>query len=81
MVQEYCSYHSVQGRSDKERRQFDDRFSRQATSLLCEITSAAYALELTPLVDLGSRSIAKLIEGEATCGPAAAGQGPHCVVL
>lgn len=42
---------------------FDERFIRVDTNLLCELTSAADALDMRPLVDLASRAIAKMIEG------------------
>eukprot|EP00887_Chlorella_sp_A99_P005072 scaffold36.g5072.t1 len=51
MVLDYCRFHSVQGRSDKV-----------DTNQLCELTSAADALDMRPLVDLASRAIAKMIE-------------------
>ncbi|GAB4815697.1 hypothetical protein N2152v2_002743 [Parachlorella kessleri] len=65
MVQEYCRFHLVPGRSDKERRMFDERFIKVDTNLLCELTSAADALDMRPLVDLASRAIAKMIEGKS----------------
>ena len=34
------------------------------TRRLCELTSAADALEMKPLVDLASRALARLIEGK-----------------
>lgn len=42
---------------------FDERFIRVDTNLLCELTSAADALDMRPLVDLASRAIARMIEG------------------
>ncbi|KAL4860241.1 GABA transporter 1 [Chlorella vulgaris] len=58
LVQEYCAFHS-------ERRMFDERFIRRDSGLLCDLTSAADALELRALVDLASRAIARLIEGKS----------------
>ena len=43
---------------------FDERFIKVDTNLLCELTSAADALDMRPLVDLASRAIAKMIEGK-----------------
>ena len=37
----------------QERRAFDDRFMRRDSSALCDLTSAADALEMRALVDLG----------------------------
>jgi S-phase kinase-associated protein 1 len=66
LVHEWCRFHAVAGRSDAERRRFDDRFARHATSpQLCELTGAANSLEITPLVEVGSRGIAKLIQGRS----------------
>jgi hypothetical protein len=42
---------------------FDERFIKMDTNQLCELTSAADALDLRSLVDLASRAIARLIEG------------------
>lgn len=38
----------------QERRAFDDRFVRRDSSALCDLTSAADALEMRALVDLGT---------------------------
>ncbi|EFN51326.1 hypothetical protein CHLNCDRAFT_28112, partial [Chlorella variabilis] len=65
MVEEYCAFHAVPGRSDKERRLFDDRFIRRDSGQLCDLTSAADCLEMRGLVDLASRAIARLIEGKS----------------
>ena len=37
----YCRYHRAEGRSDKERKIFDEKFIRLDTRRLCELTSAA----------------------------------------
>lgn len=44
---------------------FDEKFTRMDSSKLCELTSAAHALEFTPLVDVGSKGIARLIRGRS----------------
>ncbi len=43
---------------------FDEKFVRLDTRRLCELTSAADALDMKPLVDLTSRALARLIEGK-----------------
>ncbi len=43
---------------------FDEKFVRLDTRRLCELTSAADALDIKPLVDLTSRALARLIEGK-----------------
>ena len=48
----------------QERRQHDEKFVRLDTRRLCELTSAADALDMKPLVDLTSRALARLIEGK-----------------
>ena len=48
----------------QERKIFDEKFIRLDTRRLCELTSAADALAMKPLVDLTSRALARLIEGK-----------------
>jgi hypothetical protein len=48
----------------QERKLFDERFIRLDTRRLCELTSAADALDMKPLVDLTSKALARLIEGK-----------------
>lgn len=50
--------------SVQERKLFDEKFVRLDTRVLCELTSAADALEMKALVDLTSRALARLIEGK-----------------
>ncbi|XP_038682027.1 SKP1-like protein 21 isoform X2 [Tripterygium wilfordii] len=57
-------FHQVPGRSNKERKSFDEKFIRMDTKRLCELTSAADSLQLKPLVDLTSRALARIIEGK-----------------
>lgn len=64
MIVEYCQFHRAQGRSDKERKLFDEKFIRMDACRLCQLTSAADALDLRPLVDLASRALARLISGK-----------------
>ncbi|CAA0830682.1 SKP1-like protein 21 [Striga hermonthica] len=65
LIFDYCRFHQVPGRSNKERKTFDEKFVRMCTKRLCELTSAADSLHLRPLVDLTSRSLARVIEGKS----------------
>ncbi|KAL1546405.1 SKP1-like protein 21 [Salvia divinorum] len=65
LILDYCRYHQVPGRSNKERKSFDEKFVRLGTKRLCELTSAADSLQLKPLVDLTSRALARVIEGKS----------------
>ena len=49
----------------QERKLFDEKFIRMDTRRLCELTSAADALDMKPLVDLTSRALARMIEGKS----------------
>ncbi|KAM3262527.1 hypothetical protein ACQJBY_052946 [Aegilops geniculata] len=64
LILDYCRFHQVPGRSNKERKSFDEKFVRIDTEKLCELTSAADSLQLKPLVDLTSRALARIIEGK-----------------
>ncbi|KAK1307850.1 SKP1-like protein 21 [Acorus calamus] len=64
LILDYCRFHQVPGRSNKERKSFDEKFIRIDTKRLCELTSAADSLHLKPLVDLTSRALARMIEGK-----------------
>ncbi|BBN04591.1 S-phase kinase-associated protein 1 [Marchantia polymorpha subsp. ruderalis] len=63
LILEYCRFHQVPGRSDKERKMFDEKFIRLDTRRLCELASAAKSLDMNPLVDLACRALARMIEG------------------
>ncbi|XP_057952827.1 SKP1-like protein 21 isoform X2 [Malania oleifera] len=65
LILDYCRFHQVPGRSNKERKSFDEKFVRMDTKKLCELTSAADSLQLKPLVDLTSRALARIIEGKS----------------
>ncbi|KAL8554262.1 hypothetical protein ACS0TY_002456 [Phlomoides rotata] len=65
LIFDYCRFHQVPGRSNKERKSFDEKFVRLGTKRLCELTSAADSLQLKPLVDLTSRALARVIEGKS----------------
>ncbi|CAI9274048.1 unnamed protein product [Lactuca saligna] len=64
LILDYCRFHQVQGRSNKERKSFDEKLIRLDTKKLCELTSGADSLQLRPLVDLTSRALARMIEGK-----------------
>ncbi|KAF9614140.1 hypothetical protein IFM89_015459 [Coptis chinensis] len=64
LILDYCRFHQIPGRSNKERKSFDEKFIRIDTKRLCELTSAADSLQLKPLVDLTSRALARMIEGK-----------------
>lgn len=53
------------GHAWQERKAHDERYIRMETRRLCELTSAADALEMKPLVDLASKALARLIEGKS----------------
>lgn len=63
-ILEYCRFHQLPGRSNKERKLFDERFIRLDTKRLCELTAAADSLQMKALVDLTSRALARMIEGK-----------------
>ncbi|XP_024629532.1 SKP1-like protein 21 isoform X1 [Medicago truncatula] len=65
LILDYCRFHQVLGRSNKERKAYDEKFVRIDTEKLCELTSAADSLQLKPLVDLTSRALARIIEGRS----------------
>ncbi|KAL1322124.1 hypothetical protein AAHE18_14G174100 [Arachis hypogaea] len=62
---DYCRFHQLPGRSNKERKSYDEKFMRMDTKQLCELTSAADSLQLKTLVDLISRTLARIIEGKS----------------
>ncbi|XP_061341298.1 SKP1-like protein 21 isoform X2 [Gastrolobium bilobum] len=63
LILDYCRFHQLPGRSNKERKSYDEKFIKMDTERLCELTSAADSLRLKPLVDLTSRALARIIEG------------------
>ncbi|XWS77018.1 hypothetical protein CRYUN_Cryun01aG0227700 [Craigia yunnanensis] len=64
LILDYCRFHQVPGRSNKEHKSFDEKFIQMNTKRLCDLTSAADSLQLKPLVDLTSRALARIIEGK-----------------
>ena len=69
----------------QERKIFDEKFIRLDTRRLCELTSAADALAMKPLVDLTSRALARLIEGKTPeqvhCRMLCAGKARHLICI
>ncbi|KAL2635740.1 hypothetical protein R1flu_007219 [Riccia fluitans] len=63
LILEYCRLHQVLGRSDKERKMFDEKFIKLDNRRLCELASATKSLDMNPLVDLACRALARMIEG------------------
>lgn len=65
LIMEYCRFHQAPGRSDKERKIYDEKFIRTLdTKKLCEMASAADSLKMSPLVELTCQALAKMIEGK-----------------
>lgn len=48
----------------QERKTFDEKFIRLDANQLCDLASAADSLRLSPLVDLTSRALARMIQGK-----------------
>ncbi|RAL51423.1 unnamed protein product [Cuscuta campestris] len=65
LILDYCRFHQLPGRSNKERKTYDEKFIRLDTNKLCELASAADSLQLRPLVDLTCRALARMIEGKS----------------
>ncbi|XP_076913384.1 SKP1-like protein 20 [Bidens hawaiensis] len=64
LILDYCRFHQVAGRSNKERKTFDEKFMRLDANKLCDLVSAADSLQVRPLVDLTSCAIARMISGK-----------------
>ncbi|KAF5813104.1 putative SKP1-like, dimerization domain superfamily [Helianthus annuus] len=60
LILDYCRFHQVPGRSNKERKSFDEKFIRMDTNRPCELTSAADSLQLKPLDDLTCVSLSQV---------------------
>jgi hypothetical protein len=66
LILDYCRFHHVKGRSNKERKSYDEKFIRIDAPRLCELTSAAKYLQLNPLYDLTCHAMARIIEGRSS---------------
>jgi len=62
LILNYCRFHQAPGRSNKERKSYDDSFVKIDTNMLCELACAAHSLQFRPLIDLTSRALARIIE-------------------
>uniref|UniRef100_A0A0A9CM56 SKP1 component dimerisation domain-containing protein n=1 Tax=Arundo donax TaxID=35708 RepID=A0A0A9CM56_ARUDO len=65
LILDYCRFHQVPGRSNKERKSFDEKFVRIDYEKLCKLASAALSLQLRPLVDLTCGALARIIGGKS----------------
>jgi len=65
-VIEYCKFHNAPTSSDKEKKTWDVDFVQVKQSVLCELASASYYLDIKPLVNLTSRAIATQISGKTS---------------
>ena len=61
-ILEYCRFHTAPGRSAKESRAFDKKFAKVDRATMCELASAAYYMEVEPLIDLTCKAIASSID-------------------
>eukprot|EP00026_Physarum_polycephalum_P008741 Phypoly_transcript_08841.p1 GENE.Phypoly_transcript_08841~~Phypoly_transcript_08841.p1 ORF type:complete len:377 (+),score=86.94 Phypoly_transcript_08841:73-1203(+) len=59
-VFEYCKYQTL-GHTEREKRLWEAEYVQIKQGLLCEVASAAYYLDIKPLVNLTSRAIASQI--------------------
>lgn len=64
-VIEYCKFHSSEA-SEKEKKAWDSEFVQVKQSILCELASASYYLDIKPLVNLTSKAIATHISGKTS---------------
>eukprot|EP01118_Nematostelium_gracile_P001845 TRINITY_DN11909_c0_g1_i1.p1 TRINITY_DN11909_c0_g1~~TRINITY_DN11909_c0_g1_i1.p1 ORF type:complete len:293 (-),score=71.65 TRINITY_DN11909_c0_g1_i1:174-1052(-) len=63
-VLEFCNVHTSPG-TIPNLQIWDEKFVRLEPPDLCELASAAYHLEIKPLVDLTCKAIAKLLKGKS----------------
>jgi len=61
----YCKFHSCLDCSERERKIWNQEFVQVKQSVLCELASASYYLDIKPLVNLTSRAIATQISGKS----------------
>jgi len=65
-VIEYCKFHNSTTSTDREKKAWDVEFVQVKQSVLCELASASYYLDIKPLVNLTSRAIATQISGKSS---------------
>lgn len=63
-VIEYCKYHNGTT-TEREKKTWDGEFVQVKQSILCELASASYYLDIKPLVNLTSRAIATQISASS----------------
>nr|AIR72291.1 S-phase kinase-associated protein 1 [Allium cepa] len=61
-ILDFCRFHQVSGRSNKERKTFNENFVKMDTERLLELSSAADALQIAPLVHLTCTALARKID-------------------
>ncbi|GAU20227.1 hypothetical protein TSUD_352910 [Trifolium subterraneum] len=67
LILNYCRFHQTPGRSNKERKSYNEKLIRiMDMDSLCELASAVQSLRLKPLVDLLCHALARRIE---VCSP------------
>jgi len=64
-VMEYCHVHTAPHIISMDLKTWDDKFVKLDPGTLCELASAAYHLEIKPLVDLTCQAIAQLLKGKS----------------
>eukprot|EP01087_Luapelamoeba_hula_P004958 TRINITY_DN1499_c0_g1_i1.p1 TRINITY_DN1499_c0_g1~~TRINITY_DN1499_c0_g1_i1.p1 ORF type:complete len:600 (-),score=181.74 TRINITY_DN1499_c0_g1_i1:169-1968(-) len=64
-VMEYCHVHTAPHVISMDLKAWDDKFVKLDPGTLCELASAAYHLEIKPLVDLTCQAIAQLLKGKS----------------
>ncbi|XP_057435652.1 SKP1-like protein 21 [Lotus japonicus] len=65
LILDYCRFHQRQGRSNKEKKSYDEKFIKKDTNQLFGLVKAADSLQLKSLVDLTSCAIARVMEGKS----------------
>jgi len=65
LVLEFCRYHSADV-PQKDRKVWNSKFVEVEQSVLCDLASASYYLDIEPLVNLTSRAIATQVSGKST---------------
>eukprot|EP01119_Soliformovum_irregulare_P025730 TRINITY_DN9609_c0_g1_i2.p1 TRINITY_DN9609_c0_g1~~TRINITY_DN9609_c0_g1_i2.p1 ORF type:complete len:353 (-),score=95.78 TRINITY_DN9609_c0_g1_i2:122-1180(-) len=65
-VVEYCQVHNNPSISERDKKTWDSEFVQLKQSLLCELASASYYLDIKTLVNLTSRAIASQIAGKTS---------------
>lgn len=62
----YCQFHHNNDSTEREKKSWDTEFVQVKQSVLCELASASYYLDIKPLVNLTSRAIATQISGKTS---------------